>query len=300
MNNQKELAYSFLADLRRFAGDTPSSARITPMQWVQIAKDLGLPDAARNEAIRFLSANDFITFTPQATQIIALNPSGIEKADQLITQKPKLTDALPKTQEGIFAELDYWELHLNDGQPGSFYWQQVQARIESLRHRERRFQPLMSITNNAVGPNARITHGGVDYSANRVSQDPAETVEFQAVSKPIVAPKVSSQKEGDHWDVYISHASEDKQYVETLVEALESAGISVWYDMNVLQWGRPFAWRDQQGPKKLRLRDCRFVEKRSLARRNGLSMNSMDFSLERNSARRSYFLSGMVWCVRTC
>lgn len=39
------------------------------------------------------------------------------------------------------------------------------------------------------------------------------------------------------WDVFISHASEDKPYVEPLVAALENAGIRVWFDKNKLEWG---------------------------------------------------------------
>jgi hypothetical protein len=37
--------------------------------------------------------------------------------------------------------------------------------------------------------------------------------------------------------VFISHASEDKSYVEPLVETLKAAGIVVWYDRLTLEWG---------------------------------------------------------------
>jgi hypothetical protein len=57
---------------------------------------------------------------------------------------------------------------------------------------------------------------------------PAETAPFR---------KSEPQKHGGKRDVFISHASEDKAYVEPLVTALEDAGISVWYDRLVLQWG---------------------------------------------------------------
>jgi hypothetical protein len=39
------------------------------------------------------------------------------------------------------------------------------------------------------------------------------------------------------FDVFISHATEDKPYVEPLVEALEAAGIKVWFDKTALEWG---------------------------------------------------------------
>jgi hypothetical protein len=38
-------------------------------------------------------------------------------------------------------------------------------------------------------------------------------------------------------DVFVSHATEDKGFVTPLVKALESAGIKVWYDTNMLGWG---------------------------------------------------------------
>ncbi len=39
------------------------------------------------------------------------------------------------------------------------------------------------------------------------------------------------------FDVFVSHATEDKDYVEPLVKALEVAGIRVWFDKITLEWG---------------------------------------------------------------
>ena len=38
-------------------------------------------------------------------------------------------------------------------------------------------------------------------------------------------------------DVFVSHATEDKAYVEPLIKELEAAGIRVWFDKTSLQWG---------------------------------------------------------------
>lgn len=38
-------------------------------------------------------------------------------------------------------------------------------------------------------------------------------------------------------DVFICHASEDKNFVRLLVNALKRAGVKVWYDEDLLQWG---------------------------------------------------------------
>jgi hypothetical protein len=54
-------------------------------------------------------------------------------------------------------------------------------------------------------------------------------------------------------DVFISHATEDKPYVEPLVEALERAGISVWYDRLSVEWGDSLRSTIDRG-----LSSCRF------------------------------------------
>ena len=38
-------------------------------------------------------------------------------------------------------------------------------------------------------------------------------------------------------DAFVSHATEDKEFVRRLVKALQRAGIRVWYDENSLGWG---------------------------------------------------------------
>jgi len=50
------------------------------------------------------------------------------------------------------------------------------------------------------------------------------------------------------WDVFVSHASEDKTaVVEPLVKALEAAGLSVWYDRIVLTLGDSLRQRIEHG-----------------------------------------------------
>ena len=75
-------------------------------------------------------------------------------------------------------------------------------------------------------------------------QPPSKTIQ-----KTLPPPNNSEQ-----WDVFISHASEDKEsYVEPLVKALVDADISVWYDRLVLQWGDDLRKKIDYG-----LMNCRF------------------------------------------
>jgi hypothetical protein len=51
MSTDDNSALKLLCELRRFAGETPLNARIAPMQWVAVARESGLSEAQRSEAI---------------------------------------------------------------------------------------------------------------------------------------------------------------------------------------------------------------------------------------------------------
>lgn len=53
------------------------------------------------------------------------------------------------------------------------------------------------------------------------------------------------------YDVFISHASEDKkEFVDPLVAALQDAGIRVWYDTLEMQWGKSLREQIDNGIKR--------------------------------------------------
>lgn len=63
--------------------------------------------------------------------------------------------------------------------------------------------------------------------------------------------KPASQEEDSLYDVFISHASEDKKdFVDPLVEALQNEGIRVWYDTLEMQWGKSLREQIDNGIKK--------------------------------------------------
>lgn len=65
--------------------------------------------------------------------------------------------------------------------------------------------------------------------------------------------KESQNGRDQSWDVFISHASEDKGYSGPLAKALEDAGIRVWFDRTALQWGDDLRSAIDRG-----LRNCRY------------------------------------------
>jgi hypothetical protein len=55
------------------------------------------------------------------------------------------------------------------------------------------------------------------------------------------------------WDVFISHASEDKSvFVEPLARAIEESGYSVWYDRFTLKWGDSLRQSIERGLERSR------------------------------------------------
>jgi hypothetical protein len=43
---------------------------------------------------------------------------------------------LPKIRHGVRDEIEYWAIHVNDGQPGSDHCLQIESRLVNLRHLE--------------------------------------------------------------------------------------------------------------------------------------------------------------------
>ena len=58
------------------------------------------------------------------------------------------------------------------------------------------------------------------------------------------------QPEPQMWDVFISHASEDKAYVDEVHRTFVAAGIQVWVDKGVLRWGDRLRSRIDEGLKR--------------------------------------------------
>jgi hypothetical protein len=65
------------------------------------------------------------------------------------------------------------------------------------------------------------------------------------LERQAASPKTSDAPA--QWDVFVSHASEDKAYVEVLVQKLTEAGIKVWFDRTTIDWGAIFASRSTTG-----------------------------------------------------
>jgi hypothetical protein len=112
-----------------------------------------------------------------------------------------------------------------------------------------------------LGPIVRITHKGMlevesafenpgsktnhfppyiiqEISLDITAQEPNQSVEVVSGIGTKVEVEVKSKEEDKKWDVFISHASEDKDSIaRPLAERLQQKGLRVWYDEQNVKWG---------------------------------------------------------------
>ncbi len=143
--------------------------------------------------------------------------------------------------------------------------------LRELAYDEPIFRPVYDQLSSSAGK-AEIVQRLIEYAERRVQVDkllawasernPARYNQYQpysdapgglttpspSTSRP--APQTSPAASGSaptQWDVFISHASEDKPYVSTLAQALQTKGLRVWYDKFTLTVGDSLREKIDQG-----------------------------------------------------
>lgn len=75
----------------------------------------------------------------------------------------------------------------------------------------------------------------------------------QQLSQPIVTSATAPIVADEEYDVFVSHAYEDKEsFVDEFVEALQNQGLKVWYDTYKLKWGDSMREKIDRGLAKSR------------------------------------------------
>lgn len=75
----------------------------------------------------------------------------------------------------------------------------------------------------------------------------------QQLSQPVVTPATTPIAADEEYDVFVSHAYEDKEsFVDEFVEALRNQGLKVWYDTDKLKWGDSMREKIDRGLAKSR------------------------------------------------
>lgn len=75
----------------------------------------------------------------------------------------------------------------------------------------------------------------------------------QQLAKTVVIPEPNDIASEEEYDVFVSHAWEDKEdFVDEFVSELRKQGLKVWYDTNKLKWGDPMREKIDKGLSKSR------------------------------------------------
>ena len=78
-------------------------------------------------------------------------------------------------------------------------------------------------------------------------------IDLEKVSLPIVVKPIQEGIQPTEYDVFISHASEDKKsFVDEFVQELRKLKLKVWYDTSELKWGDSLRQRLDEGLKRSR------------------------------------------------
>jgi hypothetical protein len=111
---------------------------------------------------------------------------------------------------------------------------------QAVMNRKRRIETRVDVIGKLTIP--------IRLSPPKTSNPVSEITVPEHRNKPELPPPLKPTT----WDVFISHASPDKEYVKELQAAFNAAGISVWVDDSVLLWGNRFRKMIDQGLKRSR------------------------------------------------
>jgi hypothetical protein len=165
-------------------------------------------------------------------------------------------------------------IHTSDWQ-----WQAVIAQMEDLR----RQNYLMKLKQDPLGSTYwSITPSGKNYlSALAQFEKKEHSLSVNHSSREQISRKLT-KGDVDEWDVFISHASEDKNAIaRPLAEALRTHGLRVWYDEFSLTVGDSLRKKIDQGLANSRfgivILSAKFFEKHWPERElNGLATREVE------------------------
>ena len=211
---------------------------ITPMQYFALGTQMGLQRDVTGHTVRFLVLEGLLEYKP-ASEAVALTHKGVVEVER---QSDEVT---PESQRKREAQLKA----LPDRILGILKEKPTKIQIEELKEGLPEFADLSDpdwyvVINDLLSDgliNAGVARSGIygvigaAFNIEITPRGRALTPEQPVRGHPV--PKTILPKDRPQFDVFVSHATEDKRYVERLVEALEAAGIRVWFDKNALEWG---------------------------------------------------------------
>lgn len=113
--------------------------------------------------------------------------------------------------------------------------------FEKLKHNGRvafRKYPHINAVKQTILRGAKSTRTlAEDHGASAATSSPPPRRVKGPQRKSAWKSKPSRRGRRLTYDVFVSHASEDKDFVGPLVQSLKKAGIKVWYDEDFIAWG---------------------------------------------------------------
>ena len=121
-------------------------------------------------------------------------------------------------------------------------YQSAQKDLEKSRTEQAKFAKQLATKNSSLA-NKQKALSTAQSKEREKQQKELDTIHQQLLSESQTKleefTKLNMNKPvTKEYDVFISHASEDKQdFVEPLTDALKAAGINIWYDSDQIGWG---------------------------------------------------------------
>jgi hypothetical protein len=258
---------------------------ITPMQYLALGTQIGLEHDATGQTVRFLVSEGLLAYKP-ASEAVALTHNGVVEVERqsdepTLESQRKQQAQLKALRERILSVLKQ---------------KATKIQMEELKKGLSDFADLpdsdwYAIINDLLSDN--MISASVVRSGFHSTIGAAFNIEITPMGRawtpdqpiqPEPTPNTPAPEPG-LFDVFVSHATEDKPYVEPLVKALEAAGIRVWFDKTTLEWGDDLRSSIDRG-----LANCRYgivvFSKTFLGRKKWTEyeLNSL-FALEQSSRK---------------
>ena len=86
---------------------------------------------------------------------------------------------------------------------------------------------------------------------DRIKELESQKAQAYSLNVPLNADYFQEKDVHEKYDVFVSYASEDKEFAQTFVEELIKKGVKVWFDQSALGWGDNLRKGIDQGLKNL-------------------------------------------------
>lgn len=241
-----------------------------PLILTQISKDWSFPILI-NMNLPKEELNDIEEIKLLLSSRLSINPSGIDVSfdrndENHITREKKLTadpEKRKKFGEYAFYNLHYGRVKIKNPNPSMlrsaftigaehYMWNSLGA-LKSMALARTHNADVLRYLSNTFDLTLYHLELGVDKNIIMVHKEDDVVDSFNGLNKSFRELMLESKAYNFEYDIFISHASEDKRpLVEPLAHALRSNGLRVWYDGFEIKLGDSISEKINDGLAKSR------------------------------------------------